>query len=115
MDGLTIITRAETSCVERNWRQGAGGRVLMFDMMLEMPQSQKVAVLGCQSEIDFEGRRYIVNHKEVVRKAPTETVRLMLTKNGGAAEPQRDRSGRPDGYPPHIRLPLEIPSAARLV
>jgi hypothetical protein len=85
----------------------------MFDMMLEMPQSQKVAALGRQSEIDFEGKRYIVNHKEVVRNVPPETVRLMLNKSGGAAEIQLDRSGRTGGYPHPIRLSLETSSTAR--
>ena len=69
MNGLTTITRAETTCVEHNWLQSAGGRVLTFDMMLEIPHSPKVAALGRSSEVVFEDKQYIVNHKEVVRKA----------------------------------------------
>lgn len=95
MNGLTTITRAETTYVEQNWRQGAGGRVLTFDMMLEMPHSPKVAALGRSSEIVFEGKRYIVNHKEVVGKASPELVRLALNRAGRAAETWSARSRRP--------------------
>lgn len=95
MDRLTKITRAETTYVEQNWRQGAGGRVLTFDMMLELPHSPKVAALGRSSEIVFEDKQYIVNHKEVVRKATPELVRLALNRAGRAAESWSARSMRP--------------------
>lgn len=95
MDELTRITRAETTYVEQNWRQGAGGRVLTFDMMLEMPHSPKVAALGRNSEIVFEDKQYIVNHKEVVGKASPELVRLALNRAGRGAETWSARSRRP--------------------
>ena len=95
MNGLTTITRAETTYVEQDWRQGEGGRVLTFDMMLEMPHSPKVAALGRSSEIVFEDKQYIVNHKEVVRKASPELVRLALNRAGRAAETWSARSRRP--------------------
>lgn len=91
---MTIITRAETTCVEQNWRQGAGGRVLTFDIMLELPHSSKVAALGRNSEVVFEDKRYVVNHREVVRKASPEMVRLALNRTGYAAEIQGVRSRR---------------------
>jgi hypothetical protein len=84
MNETTEITREETTRVDRNWRQG-GGRVLNFDMMLEIPQSPKIAALGRHSEIIFDGRRYIANHKEVIRKSSPEIVRLLLTGTGVAA------------------------------
>jgi hypothetical protein len=86
MDKVTMIARAETTSVERNWRQSGGGRVLTFDMMLELPHSPKVAALGRNSEIVFEDKRYVVNHREVVRKASPEMVRLALNRIGYAAE-----------------------------
>jgi hypothetical protein len=86
MNETTKITRSETTCAERNWRQDAGGRVLTFDMMLETPQSPKIAALGRHSEIVFEGGRYIVNHKEVDGDVSPEIVRLVLTGTGNAAE-----------------------------
>lgn len=95
MDKLTKITRAETTYVEQNWRQGAGGRVLTFDMMLELPHSTKVAALTRNSEIVFEDGRYVVSHKEVVRKAPPELVRIALNRIGRAAETRTDQSRRP--------------------
>jgi len=98
MDKVTIITRAETTCVERNWRQSGGGRVFTFDMMIELPQSHKVAGLGRDSEIVFEDKRYFVSHKEVLRKAPPELVRLVLTGTGYAADTQGVR-GRRHGSP----------------
>ena len=94
MGELTKITRAETTYVEQNWRQDAGGRVLTFDMMLEMPHSTKVASLGRNSEIIFEDKRYVVNHKEVVGKASTELVRLALNRAGGASETRQAQSRR---------------------
>lgn len=111
MGKMTIITRAETTYVEQNWLQGAGGRVLTFDMMLELPHSPKVAALGRNSEIVFEDKRYVVNHREVVRKASPEMVRLALNRTGYAAEIQGVRSRR-HGLPasfsrvgnvPHLR------------
>jgi hypothetical protein len=86
MNETTKITRSETTCVERDWRQDAGGRVLTFDMMLKTPQSPKITALGRQSEIVFEGERYIVNQKEVDSDVSPEMVRLVLTGTGIAAE-----------------------------
>ena len=97
---MTIITRAETIHVEQNWRQGTGGRVLTFDMMLEMPHSPKVAGLGLNSEVAFEGRRYIVNHKEVVREESPRTVRLVLTGASRTVEARPARSKRPASLAP---------------
>ena len=94
MNELTTITRAETTYVEQNWRQGEGGRVLTFDMMLEMPHSPKVAALGRSSEIVFEDKQYIVNHKEVVREASPEVVRLALNRTGSAPETRHTQSRR---------------------
>ncbi len=99
---MTIITRAETTHVEQNWRQGGGGRVLTFDMMLEMARSPKVAGLGLNSEVAFEGKRYIVNHKEVVREESPGTVRLVLTRAGRAAESDPARSKRPRSLAPFL-------------
>jgi hypothetical protein len=110
MDELIKITRAETTYVEQNWRQGAGGRVLTFDMMLELPHSTKVAALGRNSEILFEDKRYVVNHKEIVGKAPPEMVRLALNRAGGASETRHVHSrrtsspasfSRSENAPPH--------------
>jgi hypothetical protein len=98
MDKVTIITRAETTSVERNWRQSGGGRVFTFDMMLELPQSHKIAGLGRDSEVVFEDKRYFVNHKEVVREAPPELVRLVLNGAGSVTETQGVR-GRRHGSP----------------
>jgi hypothetical protein len=95
MDKLTKITRAETTYVEQNWRQGAGGRVLTFDMMLELPHSPKVAALGRNSEIVFDDKRYKVDHTEVVRKSPLEVVRIALNRTGRAAETWSDQSRQP--------------------
>jgi hypothetical protein len=53
-------------------------------MMLELPQSHKIAGLGSDSEIVFEDERYFVNHKEVVRETPPELVRLVLNGAGSA-------------------------------
>lgn len=111
MDKATIITRAETTSVERNWRQSGGGRVFTFDMMLELPQSHKIAGLGRNTEIVFEDKRYVVNHREVVRKASPEMVRLALNRTGYAAEAWRAHGGRPTspasfsrvGNVPHLR------------
>jgi hypothetical protein len=103
MDELTTITRAETTQVEQNWRQG-GGRVLTFDMMLEMPQSQKVAILGLRSEILFEGKRYTVQQKEVIRRSSPETVRLLLTRTDGAADDWPTHSGRHRSPPLLLRV-----------
>ena len=86
------ITRAETTYVEQNWRQGAGGRVLTFDMMLELPHSPTVAALERNSEIVFEDKRYTVNHTEVARKASPEVVRIALNRTGRAAESWSDQS-----------------------
>jgi hypothetical protein len=111
MNKMTIITKAETTYVEQNWRQGAGGRVLTFDMMLELPHSPKVAALGRNSEIVFEDKRYVVNHREVVSKTSPEMVRLALNRTGYAAEIQGVRSRRHGvtasfsrvGNVPHLR------------
>jgi hypothetical protein len=119
MGKLTKITRAETTCVEQNWRQGEGGRVLTFDMMLEMPQSERVADLGRHSEIVFEGKRYIVSQKDVFRKASPEMVRLVLTKAGGASETRQAQSRRYSssasfsrvGSVPHFRSNGTVTSA----
>lgn len=108
MDKMTIITRAETTYVERNWRQSGGGRVLSYDMMLELPQSHKIAGLGRDSEILFEDKRYFVNHKEVVREAPPELVRLVLTGTGYAAVTQGVRSRR-HGSPASFSLVGNVP------
>ena len=98
------ITRAETTYVEQNWRQSGGGRVLTFDMMLELPQSHKIAGLGRESEIVFEDKHYIVNHKEVVRKASPELVRLVLSRTGYAAGTQDVRRRRPVSPPSFSRV-----------
>ena len=95
MDKLTKITRAETTHVEQNWRQGAGGRVLTFDMMLELPHSPKVATLARNSEIAFEDKQYRVDHTEVVRKGTLGMVRIALNRTGHAAETWSDQSRRP--------------------
>ena len=95
MNELIEITRAETTYAEQNWRQSAGGRVVTYDMMLEMPRSPKVVALERNAEIVFEEKRYIVNHKETVGKASPEMVRLALSRAGGAAQPRRGRGGRP--------------------
>jgi hypothetical protein len=110
MGKMTIIRRAETTCVKRNWREGAGGRVLTFDMMLELPHSPKVAALGRNSEIVFEDKLYVVNHREVVREASTEMVRLALNRTGYAAEVQGVRS-RQHGLPASI-MPRRRPAQA---
>ncbi len=88
MDQVTTINRAETTSAEQNWRQDGGGRVLTFDMMLEMPRSRKIAGLGHQSEIVFEDRRYTVNHTEVVSKSSPEMVRLVLNRTSGPPKPR---------------------------
>jgi len=93
MNQLTKITRAETICAEQNWRQSGGGRVLTFDLMLEIPQSQKVSGLECHSQIVFEDQRYIVHRKEVVRVFP-EAVRLVLSRIGFGREPQKVKGRR---------------------
>jgi hypothetical protein len=108
MEKLITITRAETTHVEQNWRQG-GGRVLTFDMMLEIPQSQKVAALALRSEILFEGKRYTVHQKEVLRKSPPETVRLLLTRADGAADTWPTHSGR-HRSPPSLSRVVNVPS-----
>lgn len=113
MDKLTKITRAETTYVEQNWRQGAGGRVLTFDMMLELPHSPKVAALGRNSEIVFEDKQYTVNHTEVVRKASSGVIRIALNRSGRAAESWSDQSMRLTSRPRHIATSLELPHASR--
>ena len=113
MDKLTKITRAETTYVEQNWRQDGGGRVLTFDMMLEVPQSSKVALLGRNSEVVFEEKRYTVNHTEVVRKTSPELVRIALNRTGRAAESWSDQSRRPTSRPRHTTASHELPHASR--
>ena len=93
MSELTTIDRAEIARAEQNWRQSAGGRVLTFDMMLELPHSPKVAALGRDSEIVFEDKRYAVIHKEIVIRTSPDMVRLALNRTGGAAEPLRAEGG----------------------
>jgi hypothetical protein len=115
MDKLTKITRAETTYVEQNWRQGAGGRVLTFDMMLEVPHSPTVAALDRNSGIVFEDKRYTVNHTEVVRKASPETVRIVLNRTGHTAETWSGRSRRPTSpgsFSPVGNVPLPSHGAA---
>jgi hypothetical protein len=94
VEEVTIITREETTRVERNWRQSGGGRVFTFAVMLELPQSHKIAGLRSDSEIVFEDERYFVNHKEVVRETPPELVRLVLDGAGSATGTQGVRSRR---------------------
>jgi hypothetical protein len=94
MKEVTMITREETTCVERNWRQSGGGRVFTYTLMLELPQSHKIDGLGSDSEIVFEDERYFVNHKEVVRESPPELVRLVLNGAGSATGTQGVRSRR---------------------
>jgi hypothetical protein len=113
MNKLTNITRAETTSVEQNWRQGAGGRVLTFDMMLELPRSPKVGALGRNSEIVFEDKQYSVNHTEVVRKASSQVVRIALNRTGRAAESWSDQSRRPASRPRHTAASHELPHASR--
>lgn len=110
MDKVTVITRAETTYVEQNWRQAGGGRVLTFDMMLELPQSHKIAGLGCASKIVFEDKRYLVNHKEVVRRAPPELVRLVLNGTGSATETRDVRSRRHRSPVSFSRVGYMLPS-----
>jgi hypothetical protein len=88
MNQLPKITRAETICAEQNWRQSGGGRVLTFDLMLEIPQSRKVSGIECHSQIVFEDQRYTVDQKEVVRAFP-EVVRLVLSRIGLGREPHK--------------------------
>lgn len=113
MDELTKITRAETTYVEQNWRQGAGGRVLTFDIMLEVPHSSKVAALRRNSEIVFEDKWYTVNHTEVVRKASPEVVRIALNRTGRAAESWSDQNRRSMSRPRHTAPRPELPHASR--
>jgi len=49
-------------------------------MMLEMPDSPKVAALMRNSEVSFEDKRYVVNHTETVRRTSPKTVRLALNR-----------------------------------
>jgi hypothetical protein len=92
MNKMTKITRAETTCVERNWRQSAGGRVLTFDMMLEMTESPKVAALGRDSEVVFDDKRYVLIQKKVVREASPHLVRLVLERARGTERTWSARS-----------------------
>src|SRR4051795_11282354 len=108
MEELITITKAETTHVERNWRQG-GGRILTFDMMLELPQSRKIAALGPRSEVLFEGKRYAVHQKEVLRKTSPEMVRLLLTRVDSAADTAPTHSGRHRSHPSPSRV-LNVPS-----
>jgi len=95
MDKMTKITRAEATYVERNWRQSAGGRVLTFDMMLEMTESPKVAALGRDSEVVFDDKRYVLIQKEVVSEASPHLVRLVLERAGGTEGTWSARSRQP--------------------
>lgn len=94
MEEIIKIMRAETIRVEQKWRQSAGGRVFSFDMMLEMPHSPKIAALGSSPEIIFEGKRYAVDHKEIIRKTSPEMVRLGLNRTGGVSASRQTRSRR---------------------
>ncbi len=88
---MTTITRAETTYVEQGWRWGGGGRVFSFDMMIEMPDSPKVAALMSNSEVLFEEKRYVVNLTQIVRKSP-KTVRLALSRIDAASETSRQEN-----------------------
>ena len=76
---MTTITKAETTYVETGWRWSAGGRVLTFNMMLEVPASPKVAGLVNHSKVLFEETSYLVNHTEVIGTSP-KTIRIALSK-----------------------------------
>ena len=81
---MTTVTRSETTKVYRNWRESAGGRVLTFDLMLEMPRSSKVDGLPLNSDIVFEGKRYVVNSHAPIIGTAEGTIRLMLMAAGEA-------------------------------
>ena len=76
---LTTITKAETTYVEEDWRWSAGGRVLTFNMMLEVPVSPKVARLVSHSKVLFEEKPYVVNHTEVIGTSP-KIIRIALSR-----------------------------------
>ena len=76
---LTTITKAETTYAEEGWRWSAGGRVLTFNMMLEVPVSPKVSRLVSHSKVLFEETAYLVNHTEVIGTSP-KTIRIALNR-----------------------------------
>lgn len=91
MDQVTTIHRGETTYAEENWRYSGSGRVVTYDLTLEMPQSQRIAGLGRNSAVVFEDRQYKVNHREPVGSGSREVVRLVLSY---APEPQRANNRR---------------------
>lgn len=77
---MTTITKAETTYFETGWRWSAGGRVTTFNMMIEVPESPKVAGLVSNSKVLFEETEYVVNHTEVIGTFP-KTIRLALNRD----------------------------------
>ena len=76
---MITISKAETTYAEEGWRWSAGGRVLTFNMMLEVLESAKVVGLVSNSKVLFEEIAYLVNHTAIIGTSP-RTIRLALSR-----------------------------------
>ena len=52
---------------------------MTFNMMLEVPESPRIAELVSRSKVLFEETPYLVNHTEIIGTSP-KTIRIALSR-----------------------------------